>query len=146
MINATNVLLERKAHWPTLNFPETRLRRIRVPGPVATLAGVGHLRAAIAYAIGVHLFAINDAEASWRGWQITEISGGLARRYRDVRFEQRAVIDRPNITIASACPHVDRFPSRDRRCRIDTWAEHRAHRHHREYGRGGMGHRRYDSL
>jgi hypothetical protein len=36
---------------------------------------------------GSRLFAMNDAEARWRGWQVTELAGGLARRYRDPRFD-----------------------------------------------------------
>lgn len=149
MINATNVLAERKAYWPSLNFPETRLRRIRVPGPVATLAGFLHFLDAIPRTAGLRIFAVNDAEAAWHGWRTTELRGGLARRYRDHRFEQRTASYRgkPRETaIVRGCPQVDRFPSRDRRCRFDMWTEHRAHRYHGEYGRGGMGHRRYDSL
>jgi hypothetical protein len=37
------------------------------------------------------LFAINDAEARWRGWQITRVHGGFARRYRDPMFDTLAV-------------------------------------------------------
>jgi hypothetical protein len=29
---------------------------------------------------------MNDAEARWRGWQVIELTGGLARQYRDARF------------------------------------------------------------
>jgi hypothetical protein len=32
------------------------------------------------------LFAINDAEAHWRGWQIISVHGGFGRRYRDPAF------------------------------------------------------------
>jgi hypothetical protein len=35
---------------------------------------------------GDRWFAVNDAEADWRGWQMTRIHGGLGRRYRDPRF------------------------------------------------------------
>jgi hypothetical protein len=35
---------------------------------------------------GDRWFARNDTEASWRGWQITKMLGGLGRRYRDARF------------------------------------------------------------
>jgi hypothetical protein len=35
---------------------------------------------------GDWLFAVNDAEAYWRGWQITTVHGGFGRRYRDPRF------------------------------------------------------------
>jgi hypothetical protein len=37
------------------------------------------------------LFAINDAEAHWRGWQITRVHGGFARRYRDPMFDTLTV-------------------------------------------------------
>lgn len=37
--------------------------------------------------LGDHLFAMNDTEAYWRGWQITGVHGGLGRRYRDPRFD-----------------------------------------------------------
>jgi hypothetical protein len=36
------------------------------------------------------LFEMNDAEAYWRGWQITKVHGGLGRRYRDPRFDTLA--------------------------------------------------------
>jgi hypothetical protein len=40
--------------------------------------------------LGDRLFAMNDNEAYWRGWQITEVQGGLGRRYRDPRFDTLA--------------------------------------------------------
>ena len=36
------------------------------------------------------LFEMNDAEAYWRGWQITKVYGGLGRRYRDPGFDTLA--------------------------------------------------------
>jgi hypothetical protein len=39
---------------------------------------------------GDRWFAANDAEAYWRGWQITKTWGGLGRRYRDLRFDTLA--------------------------------------------------------
>jgi hypothetical protein len=33
------------------------------------------------------LFAINDAEAHWRGWQTVRVHGGFGRRYRDPAFD-----------------------------------------------------------
>jgi hypothetical protein len=33
------------------------------------------------------LFAMSDAEAYWRGWQITRVHGGFGRRYRDPAFD-----------------------------------------------------------
>lgn len=43
--------------------------------------------------VGDRLFAANDAEARWRGWQITRLADGLARQYRDSRFG--SLPDRP---------------------------------------------------
>jgi hypothetical protein len=42
--------------------------------------------AAIPRRLGDRLFAMNDNEAYWRGWQINAVHGGLGRRYRDPRF------------------------------------------------------------
>ncbi len=39
---------------------------------------------------GDRWFAMNDAEAQWRGWQMTRVHGGLGRRYRDPRFDALA--------------------------------------------------------
>jgi hypothetical protein len=36
---------------------------------------------------GARLFAMNDTEAGWRGWEVTELHGGLGRSYRDSRFD-----------------------------------------------------------
>jgi hypothetical protein len=46
--------------------------------------------AAIPRRLGDRLFTMNDTEAYWRGWQITKTHGGLARRYRDPRFDTLA--------------------------------------------------------
>ena len=46
--------------------------------------------AAIPRRLGDRLFAMNDAEAYWRDWQITRTHGGLGRRYRDPRFDTLA--------------------------------------------------------
>jgi hypothetical protein len=37
---------------------------------------------------GARLYARNDEEAGWHGWQVTETFGGLGRQYRDARFDQ----------------------------------------------------------
>jgi hypothetical protein len=42
--------------------------------------------AAIPRRLGDRLFAMNDAEAYWRNWQITRTHAGLGRRYRDPQF------------------------------------------------------------
>jgi hypothetical protein len=36
---------------------------------------------------GERLFMSADEEAHWRGWQITQLWGGLGRVYRDSRFD-----------------------------------------------------------
>jgi hypothetical protein len=36
---------------------------------------------------GRRWYKVNDAEAGWRGWQVIERCGGLARQYRDARFD-----------------------------------------------------------
>ena len=46
--------------------------------------------AAIPRRVGDRLFAMNDNEAYWRGWQITRVHGGLGRSYRDPRFDTLA--------------------------------------------------------
>lgn len=42
--------------------------------------------AALPRRLGNRLFAMNDAEAGWRGWEVTVTAGGLGRQYRDPRF------------------------------------------------------------
>jgi hypothetical protein len=42
--------------------------------------------AAIPRRLGDRLFAMNDAEAYWRNWQISRTHGGFGRRYRDPQF------------------------------------------------------------
>ena len=42
--------------------------------------------AALPRGLGDRLFAMNDAEAYWRSWQITRTHGGLGRRYHDPGF------------------------------------------------------------
>lgn len=45
-------------------------------------------------AVGNRLFAANDEEAAQHGWQITSRQGGLARSYRDPRFDLLATCHR----------------------------------------------------
>ncbi len=58
------------------------------------LASVGRVLlnwlAALPRRLGDRLFVTNDTEAYWRDWQITKTHGGLARRYRDPRFDTLA--------------------------------------------------------
>ena len=53
--------------------------------PTPATSGGG--RAGLLRRIGDRLFAANDAEAQWRGWQIEPRRAGLGRRYRDPRFD-----------------------------------------------------------
>jgi len=46
--------------------------------------------AAIPRRLGNWLFAMNDTEAYWHGWEITKTRGGLGRRYRDPQFDTLA--------------------------------------------------------
>ena len=74
----------------------TRLRRRLVAAARAVpLAGRVLLSwlAALPRRLGDRLFAMNDAEAYWRTWQITSAHGGLGRRYHDPRFD--ALAERP---------------------------------------------------
>jgi hypothetical protein len=95
VINSTNVLGKHNPRWGTGNAPETlRVPDLRVTG--AANAGDA-IRRAVAIAVawlaglprraGRRLFYMNDLEARWRGWQVTETSGGLGRQYRDRRFD-----------------------------------------------------------
>jgi hypothetical protein len=68
----------------------TRLRRgLAAAVRAAPLAGPVLLcwLAALPRRLGDRLFAMNDAEAYWRTWQITSTHGGLGRRYCDPRFD-----------------------------------------------------------
>jgi hypothetical protein len=56
--------------------------RVRALGGIAVSWLIGLPRRA-----GTRLFARNDEEASWHGWQVTETWGGLGRQYRDPRFD-----------------------------------------------------------
>jgi hypothetical protein len=94
MINGINLPAKHNPRWPDGNASETikfltgaapglpapRRKTVRFPEIAGRLSGT--LRR-----IGAKLFAANDAEARWRGWQITELRAGLARSYRDERFD-----------------------------------------------------------
>ncbi len=61
-------------------------------GPILAIVGRVLLSwlAAIPRRLGDRLFVMNDTEAYWGGWQIAKPHGGLARRYRDPRFDTLA--------------------------------------------------------
>ena len=70
----------------------TGITRIRGFGALVTTgATAGWIMlswlAALPGRLGDRLFAMNDNEAYWRGWQITKTHGGLGRRYRDPSFD-----------------------------------------------------------
>ena len=113
MINISNFTSKNNPPWrppephqpgrPGQLGPGSRGHRPRRPPPPASresgpprpiLAIVGRVLlswlAAIPRRLGDRLFVMNDTEAYWRGWQITKTHGGLARRYRDPRFDTLA--------------------------------------------------------
>jgi hypothetical protein len=81
VINGTPVLGKGNPRWPIGNAAETK----KVPAAVTTASFAGWL-ADLARRLGNRLFAMNDAEAGWRDWEVTVIAGGLGRQYRDRRF------------------------------------------------------------
>ena len=90
MINGTKVLRDDKTRWTSINLPEIPWgapRTASAPSIAGCLTGIRHLITSVTRPIGAVLFAVNDAEARWRGWMITELRGGLARRYRDPGFD-----------------------------------------------------------
>jgi hypothetical protein len=110
MVKGINLVWKDNPQWPIGNATETikvqavgssfppgpaahRPRR-RPPAPIravanafrAACASLAGWLAGIPRRAGARLFARNDEEAGWRGWQITELHGGLARSFRDTRF------------------------------------------------------------
>ena len=81
MIDISNSTSKDNPPWrlaePIGLTPSARPARPRAPG---------RWLAAITRRLGDRLFAMNDTEAYWRGWQITKTQGGLGRSYRDPRF------------------------------------------------------------
>jgi len=129
VINTTNVLGKDNPRWPNGNAAETiKVPTVstwvpRGPMPVQhghalphtaiwdrpAVAVGGALRAVttavaswltdIPRRAGSRLFAKNDLEARWWGWQVTVLAGGLARQYRDPRFDTlRDQLGRPDGT------------------------------------------------
>lgn len=95
MINSTNVLGKHNPRWPVVNAPETiKVPDLRVTGmPNAgdairrAVAIVAAWLTGLPRRAGRCLFYMNDLEARWRSWEVTETSGGLGRQYRDRRFD-----------------------------------------------------------
>ncbi len=105
MINISNFTSKDNPQWPP-SPPVSVARAARPRAPDQTtgataqasparlgriLCSLGRVLlswlAAIPRRLGDRLFVMNDAEAYWRGWQITKTHHGLARRYRDPRFD-----------------------------------------------------------
>jgi hypothetical protein len=118
VFNATNMLGKYNPGWPIGNVLETI--NLQVTSGALGLKGPGHhprpptrhylpglpvgevFRSATAslagwlaslpHRFGARLFAMNDTEAGWRGWDVTELRCGLARSYRDQRFDLLAAL------------------------------------------------------
>ncbi len=111
MFYGSNLLRNDNPGWPISNATETGkvpnggLRARQAPGASAWASsrlsltgGIGHAARnacliATAWLIGLprragrKLHAVNDAEARWHGWQVTETLAGLGRQYRDLRWD-----------------------------------------------------------
>jgi hypothetical protein len=68
--------------------------RSETPGQVQRKPLPDSLRTAVAATrasrVTGRFFLLDDEEAHWRGWQVTHGRAGLARTYRDPRFERRS--------------------------------------------------------
>jgi hypothetical protein len=129
VINGTNLLRKDNPRPPNGNATETiAFLRITQPGltirrdnshrvrlsilprltHLATLLGVPDRLNGLTHRVGMRLFVKNDTEACWQRWRINELRGGLARRYRDPRFDAlRSLHDVAEQMIAridSPCP------------------------------------------
>ena len=80
--------------------------------------------AAIPRRLGDRLFAMNDAEAYWRSWQITRTHGGLGRRYRDPRFDTLAECPKCRGAGADRGPAVPALPGHGAGNTAARWASH----------------------
>ena len=70
--------------------PPTRRHLLCLPVGAAFRTAAASLAgwlSSLSHRAAARLFAMNDAEAGWRGWEVTELHGGLGRSYRDSRFD-----------------------------------------------------------
>ena len=65
------------------DVPASPVDRIRSGGAIGAAWLAGLPRRA-----GARLHAMNDAEARWWHWHVSEHRGGLVRQYRDARFAE----------------------------------------------------------
>ena len=92
--NTTETIKVQAVGSPHLRGPAAPRPGRRPPDPIGTVADAFRAACAslagwltgIPRRAGARLFARNDEEAGWHGWQPTELHGGLARCYRDTRF------------------------------------------------------------
>jgi hypothetical protein len=107
VFNGTNMLRKDNPRWPISNALETKTV------PDAVLMGCGIV---VAWLIGLprragrHLFVMNDQEARWHHWQVTETHGGLGRQYRALRFDAftaDSALRRDEITGEAILPGAD---------------------------------------
>lgn len=116
MINVVKPPANDNPRWPDGNAAETITSLATGPAFRSPAAAAGHaIRAACASLsgwlaslprrAGARLFARNDAEARWRGWLVTELRCGLARSYRDPRFDAFRELAEPEASPGGlACP------------------------------------------
>jgi hypothetical protein len=86
MFNIRNITREDNPYPVTMQVARPALDTWTAVAAGLLLLGAERL-AALPRRIGDRLFAMNDAEAGWRGWQAINAYGGLGRRYRDPRFD-----------------------------------------------------------
>jgi hypothetical protein len=133
VINGTNLLRKDNPRRPNGNAAETiafflvtqpapaapRKRRRRLPHLTRFLRLPGWVCAprwlsGLTRHAGTRLFAKADAEAGWRRWRTTELRGGLARRYRDPRFDAlrslHDVAEQMSARFESPCPGEQEGP------------------------------------
>jgi hypothetical protein len=110
VFHSSNLLRNDNPGWPISNATETtkvpdgalHLRlapaadtwtRQRWSVRAAGEAACGACAIATAWLIGLprragrRLYALNDEEAGWHSWQLTELLGGMGRQYRDLRWD-----------------------------------------------------------
>jgi hypothetical protein len=93
VINISNYTSKDNPPWPAVQVAITRpLDRPDVTDRTGGRPRLWRIRIVLDWLAdlprrwGDRWFAMNDAEAQWRGWQMTRVHGGLGRRYRDPRF------------------------------------------------------------
>ena len=69
-----------------LGKDKSALETVKVQDFGSATALLAEWLASLPHRLGARLFAMNDMEAGWRGWEVTELRCGLARSYHDSRF------------------------------------------------------------